>query len=215
MIINSCFSVILECVFWGIRILSRSLDKWGEGKTKCSSEQQYINLYAGPEYLVHFRYSMIMNITFITMMYGTALPILFPVAFISYVIIYLMEVYMLFYVYRRPVTYDARLYKSVLGYMQYASLISLGFSGWQLSNNQLLPIEGQEMELRRSLRSPFFANHFWWKYTSPSSILINSGPALPIIYFFWIYLGFMIFKNPIKRVMKKFFRNPFEFERDI
>lgn len=130
MILNSYFSVVLEIIFWFIRELPRCWDRSGSGKTRCTSDQQYINIYAGPDYLVHFRYSMILNIAFISMMYGTALPLLFPVAFISFFVIYYMEVYMLFYVFKKPVSYDASLYKGVLSLMQYASLISLGFSGW-------------------------------------------------------------------------------------
>ena len=87
MILNSYFSVILEVIFWLIRALFRCIDRSGEGATRCTSETQYIQIYAGPDYLVHFRYSMIMNICFITMMYGTALPLLFPIAFISFYII--------------------------------------------------------------------------------------------------------------------------------
>jgi hypothetical protein len=97
-----------------LREAFRWYDRSGPGETRCTSEQQYINIYAGPDYLVHFRYSMIMNIAFITMMFGTALPILFPVAFISFYIIYGMEIYMLFYVYKKPAAYDATLFKGVL-----------------------------------------------------------------------------------------------------
>ena len=114
MILNSYFSVILELIFWFLRQIFRWIDRSGKGATRCTSETQYINIYAGPDYLVHFRYSMIMNIAFISMMYGTALPLLFPVAFISFVVIYTMEVYMLFYVFKKPVAYDASLYKGVL-----------------------------------------------------------------------------------------------------
>lgn len=60
---------------------------------------------------------MIMNIAFITMMYGPALPLLFPIAFVSYLLLYTLEVYMLYYVYKKPVSYDADLYKGVINIM--------------------------------------------------------------------------------------------------
>lgn len=77
---------------------------------------------------------MIMNIAFISMMYGPSLPILFPIAFLSYLMIYLLEVYMLYYVYKKPVSYDSGLYRAVLNQMQFVSLLSLSFSAWQFSN---------------------------------------------------------------------------------
>lgn len=114
MMINSWLSIALEMVFWGMREFLRYYDRSGPGATRCTTIQQYIDKYAGPEYLVHFRYSMIMNIAFITMMYGPSLPLLFPIALVSYLLIYTLEVYMLYYVYKKPVSYDAGLYKSVL-----------------------------------------------------------------------------------------------------
>ena len=114
MILNSYFSVVLEMGFMGLRELNRYYDRSSKEITRCTTVQQYIDLYAGPEYLVHFRFSFIMNIAFITMMYGPSMPILFPTAFISYLIIYTLEVYMLFYVYKRPAPYCAGLYMAVL-----------------------------------------------------------------------------------------------------
>ena len=115
MLLNSYFSIVLEMVFWGLRELVRYYDRSGPGPTRCSTTQQYIDIYAGPEYLVHYRYSMIMKIAFITMMYGPSLPLLFPIAFMSYLFIYSLEIFMLYYVYKKPVSYDSNLYKAVLG----------------------------------------------------------------------------------------------------
>jgi hypothetical protein len=44
------------------------------------------------------------------MMYGTGLPILFPIAFVSFFSLYMLEVYMLFYVYRKPLDIDMELH---------------------------------------------------------------------------------------------------------
>ena len=47
-----------------------------------------------------------MNIIFVTMMYGVGLPILFPLACISFAIIYFTEVFMLYYIYKRPPAFE-------------------------------------------------------------------------------------------------------------
>lgn len=93
-----------------------------------------MDIHAGPEYFVHFKYSFLMNVTFITMMFGVGLPILFPIAFTTYLVTYCQEIYMLYYVYKRPPTYDEKLAKAVLNNLQYASLFLLGFGFWQISN---------------------------------------------------------------------------------
>jgi len=48
---------------------------------------------------MHFKYASIMNIVFITLMYGIGLPILFPLAVLALVILYVSEKYMLYFAY--------------------------------------------------------------------------------------------------------------------
>lgn len=49
-------------------------------KTKQTSMQKYKILYSGQDYFIHFKYSNSINVIYITMMYGLAIPLLFPVA---------------------------------------------------------------------------------------------------------------------------------------
>ncbi len=50
-----------------------------------------MNLYSGPEYLIHYKYSSILNIVFITFMFGAGMPILFPIALTSFITLYVVE----------------------------------------------------------------------------------------------------------------------------
>jgi hypothetical protein len=68
------------------------------------------------------------------MMFGTSLPILFPITFITLFMIYIIENYMLYYMYRLPPTYDERLNNTVLNILSWAPLFFLGFGFWQFSN---------------------------------------------------------------------------------
>ena len=52
---------------------------------------RYIDLYSGPDYIIHFKYSNILNVTYVTMMYGLGLPILFPIAMLTYLIFWSVE----------------------------------------------------------------------------------------------------------------------------
>ena len=79
-----------------------------------------------------------MNNIFVTMMYGPGLPILFPIAFLSLVITYFVEIYMLFYIYRVPPAYDITLHKAKIKNMEFAGILYFAFGFWQLSNKQLL-----------------------------------------------------------------------------
>lgn len=87
MIINSIFPYIEFFIAYTKLSLFRLRDRsWGKDsyKTKKTSMQLYIDIYSGPEYMIHFKYSGILNVTFVTMMYGMGMPILFPIAAFTY-----------------------------------------------------------------------------------------------------------------------------------
>jgi hypothetical protein len=134
---NAWFPIPFEFGMYMMRVGFRLLDKIGtaEGKTtKKISVQQYVNTYAGPMYFLHFRYSGIMNIIFITMMFGCGIPILFPIAAASLLILYCLENYMIYYVYKIPPAYDEKLNNSVLSNLAKAPLFLLSFGYWMLSS---------------------------------------------------------------------------------
>src|SRR3569833_4684174 len=91
MLINSVFSTIEFAIAysqrWFFRLKDRSFTK-DTYKTKKTSMQLYVDLYSGPEYFIHFKYSAILNVTFVTMMYGMGLPILFPIAAFTYFVVF-------------------------------------------------------------------------------------------------------------------------------
>ena len=134
---NAWFPIPFEFGMYMMRVAFRLLDQVGtaEGKTtKKISVQQYVNTYAGPMYFLHFRYSGIMNIVFITMMFGTGIPILFPIAAVSLLILFCLENYMIYYVYKIPPAYDEKLNNSVLSNLAKAPLFLLSFGYWMLSS---------------------------------------------------------------------------------
>ena len=81
----------------------------GGSKTKKVTNQQYINLYAGPEYMMHFRYSSIMLLVFVSFTYGLFIPIMFPIAGIGIFNMYVVERMTLAYYYRQPPMFDEKL----------------------------------------------------------------------------------------------------------
>lgn len=87
---------------------------WGSDvyTTKQTSMQLYVDLYSGPEYIVHSKYSAVLNVVFVTMLYGVGLPLLFPIAFVTLFFIYVTEKVELAYNYRLPATFDDTLTKN-------------------------------------------------------------------------------------------------------
>jgi hypothetical protein len=140
MMFNIYWPLIEFCSFFMMRTGYRLLDRnfgCNSNKTKKTTVQQYVEIYSGPVYFIHYKYSSILNITFVTFMYGLGVPILFPIAVFSFLVLYLVEKSMLYWCYRQPPMYDDKLNKSVLTKMTYAPLLFLIYGYWMFSNKQL------------------------------------------------------------------------------
>lgn len=137
MMFNVYWPVLEFFAFYGMRYCFRWMDRsfhFTKMQTKKTTIQQYVELYSGPVFFIHYKYSSILNITFVTMMYGVGIPILFPVAAASLFVLYCMEKLMIHYSYRMPPMYDERLNNNVLTIMTYAPLLFLSFGYWMLSS---------------------------------------------------------------------------------
>lgn len=137
MIINSVFPAIEFGIAYSKLTVFRLMDrKWGSDtyKTKKSNMQTYVDVYSGPEYMIHFKYSGIMNVTFVTMMYGLGVPILFPIAAFTYFMLFTVERLTTSYFYQLPPTFDDQMTKNALGNLRWAALYYLFFGYWMLSS---------------------------------------------------------------------------------
>ena len=67
--------------------------------------QAFVDTYAGPEFTLHYKYSYILVVVYVTFLYGAGLPVLFPIAFFSLLGLYIVERLMMAYSYRMPPMY--------------------------------------------------------------------------------------------------------------
>jgi len=134
---NAWFPIIEVLMYFGIRLLFRIMDRGcscDKYKTRTTSIQSYLDTYTGPAYLMHYKYSTLLNVVFVTFMYGLGMPILFPIACLSFVILYFQEKTMLYYGYRVPPMYDERLSQNVLDRLQTAPILLILFGYWMASS---------------------------------------------------------------------------------
>lgn len=198
MLFNAFFPVIEWSMFFAKRVFWRWLDQHScckrnlKYETKVKSVQHYIDLYSGPIFLMHFRYASILNITFVTMMFGLALPLLFPYAVLSLSILWFSEKLLFFYSYRLPPMYDISMGKNVLKIMQVAPLIMMLFGYWFFSSNQLLKNErliGKVNQSDTALNGHTFAEVFHkdgWEY-----------PAWPFLMIAMVMLVWIFFSETL------------------
>ena len=84
----------------------KSLDGF---KTKKTTVASFVNLYSGPEILMFFKYSNVINLVYSAFTHGIALPILWPICLFGIFNNYFCERCLLAYYYRQPPMYDNRL----------------------------------------------------------------------------------------------------------
>lgn len=70
-------------------------------------------------------------------MFGTALPILFPITLLAFCILYIIEKLSVFYYYKQPPMFDEKMTMNTLSMMMWASFYYMAFSYWFLGNNQI------------------------------------------------------------------------------
>ena len=73
---GAVFPIANECGQLGKRTTFRLLDRLpaANGLTRKTTIQQYVNLHSGPEYFMHYKYSGLMNVAFLALMFGTGMP---------------------------------------------------------------------------------------------------------------------------------------------
>ena len=113
-------------------------------KTKKITIQQYVDLYSGPDVVVHFRYSSICNMTYVAFTHGLALPLLFPITLFGIINIYLCERVLFAYFYRQPPMFDNLLNDRALSILMFAPLFMVMFSYWMIGNRQMFYNECSE-----------------------------------------------------------------------
>jgi hypothetical protein len=139
MIINAMLPLAIAPLGVFLKNRSKKSDRSGtddEYSTKISNLNRYIELYSGPEYDIHFKYSGVLNILYVTMMYGLGIPLLFPVAALSYFILYTFERLTVAYFYQQPPAFDDKLTKNMVKLMRQTPILYLLFGFWMLSNKQ-------------------------------------------------------------------------------
>ena len=203
MIFSMIFPILEAFGFFGLRLLGRILDRGFSNDpylTKKTSVQAYVNTYSGPQYLMHFKYSALLNIIFVTMTYGFGIPILFPIAAFAILVLWLVEKTMLYYAYRLPPMYDERLSESVLSLLYYAPLFYLGFGYWMASNKQLL--SNEYLEPKDRMTTPDIHLHTVDRVFAGDGL---SAPAWPLLLLFFFFLLNQVFGSAVMRCLTSVF----------
>lgn len=92
------------------------------------------HLYSGGDYVIHFKYSGLLNIAYITMMYGMGMPVLFPLAVVNYWFQYVAERIVVAYYMKAPAALDDKLTVNCIKKLRFAPMLFLLNGAWMLGN---------------------------------------------------------------------------------
>ena len=146
MLLNAFMPIIFESlqIVMAYVFIARDSGLWCSKKpytryfrTKQKQIYALVELYSGPQYIIHFKYSQLLNVTYVTMVYGFGLPLLFPIALLSYTIFWVVERYQMAYTYKLPPKLDARMTENAFRLLSYVPILFLLNSYWMLSNRQI------------------------------------------------------------------------------
>jgi hypothetical protein len=70
--------------------------------THSSTISKYVSLYSGPDYVIHIRYSYMINLFWVVVIFGQVMPILYFYGLLGLIILYVTERLTLAYMYKVP-----------------------------------------------------------------------------------------------------------------
>ena len=143
MIFNMFMPIIGFVGSWFIRYIWRSRDQgWklypGDyAKSRCNSVQEFVEIYSGDVFQIHVKYAYILTVCFIAFTYGMSMPVMFPIALVSLIIMYAVERTSMAYVYQKPPMYGEEINTLALRLLAVAPLFYILNTLWVLSNQQV------------------------------------------------------------------------------
>lgn len=133
MIKNSYFPIVEFMGFSMLGKFKRLLDRGFSNNvynSKKKSVPAYVDLYSGPKYAIHFRYSALLTFVSLALVYGTAMPLVFPISVLGYLVYWFNERLLITYYYRQPPAYSVESTQSLLTILGWMPMISIPFVWW-------------------------------------------------------------------------------------
>lgn len=134
--------------FAGCCALKRKHDRGftsDEHRTKTLTQFDYEDMNTGIEFSIDYRYANLLTWLFVVMIYGTGMPILYPIGALNFFIGYWVDKYLLLNHYRKPPMYTSFIILSVITWFRWALLFRFAISIWTFSNEKALPSTGKSL----------------------------------------------------------------------
>lgn len=98
--------------------------------TRATTIKTYVEIHSGPDYEIFLRYAFILKFVYISLVYGFALPILFPITLVAMVNVYVTDKIALAYFYKAPPNYDKKMTTRAIQVLKYPIYLGLGMAAY-------------------------------------------------------------------------------------
>lgn len=154
---------------------------------------EFLDLYAGPEYCFYYKCANINMMVFITLLFGSAMPMLYIICLFSIGIQYFIERLSLTYFYRLPPKFNDRCTMLNIKLMSCAPLLSLFLTFWLYTNKQMFDNVIDQIKTHDEVR---LSHHFFSTINfdqSEHGLNRNDLVALVLSSIFVCIIGFVTF----------------------
>jgi hypothetical protein len=108
-------------------------------ETKTLTQYDYEDMNTGIEFEIDYRYAGLLTWLFVVMIYGTGLPILYPIGALNFFVGYWVDKYLILNHYRSSPMFGHHILLQVLDWFKWALLCHFVISCWIFGNQKLLP----------------------------------------------------------------------------
>jgi hypothetical protein len=142
---TNLISLNLSNLFFGVLgSCTRCIDRKGRccnsKFTKQLTQEDYEKKNMGNEFLIEYRYNMILTIMFVTIMFSAGLPVLYPVAVIFFTVTYWCDKYLVLRHYKKPPVFDNFLALRTIEWFKYALVMHILVGALMFGNDDILPV---------------------------------------------------------------------------
>ncbi len=120
-----------------LRLLCFEQCKRAKMRRTAVTQYQLNQSYSGRVFKLEYRYPTVLNVLFVTLLYSAGMPILYPLAAVTFTVLYLTDKVALLRLYNRPPKYKASLAKLAYAAIPFAILLHLAFATWMFGSDFL------------------------------------------------------------------------------
>lgn len=169
--------------------------------TKQLAQEDYEALNTGPGPDMDYRYANMLVVTYVVMMYGSGIPILYLVAAVFFFATYWVDKILIFYHHRRPESHDENMSVQTLSWFKYAVLLHMIGGLLMYSNQAILPVYAKDSSTVYEAEVSTYSNY--WTFGSLDSVHMVVY-ILVILGFIALYIIWRLFIQTVIRLVHRF-----------